>query len=178
MPPFSPLYLSIVLAAMLMSLTVVSTTVFPPLAGSFGVASVRPEVLSAADASNTFKLRDLPEVRAEDGTVTFASVTMKVVVRQKLSKVRRRDIKFLPAEGCRLLEVDSLSGHFGTASLTNENQAAVYISPLAHARRCEDEVVSSKTDFGMSHGPGLGVMHEVLELRCLLRRPELPDVRV
>ncbi len=65
---------------------------------------VRPEVLGRPDASDGLVLRDLPELRVQNGVVTFDKRPTQVVVRPNLSKIKRREVKFLPAEGCRYLK--------------------------------------------------------------------------
>ena len=65
---------------------------------------VRPEVLGKPDGSDGLILKDLPELRVENGAVTFSKFPTPVLVRQGLSKINRPETKFLPAEGCRYLK--------------------------------------------------------------------------
>jgi len=67
------------------------------------LADLRPQVLGDHRGQDGLRLRDLPELRIEDGRVSFEVIPTMVVVRPPLSKVKHRYFTFLPEEGCTYL---------------------------------------------------------------------------
>lgn len=65
---------------------------------------VRPEVLGKPKGTDGLVLRDLPELHVRGKTVTFDAIPTQVIVRYKLSKIHKQELKFLPEEGCRYLK--------------------------------------------------------------------------
>jgi len=67
-------------------------------------ADLRPESIGNHDGSDGLKLRDLPELRIEDGKVIFEKTPTMIVVRSTLSKARHKYFTFLSSEGCTYLK--------------------------------------------------------------------------
>jgi hypothetical protein len=64
----------------------------------------RPEVQGNYLGLDGLKLKDLPELRIEGGTVTFAKIPTLIVVRSELSKARHWYPTFMLEEGCEILK--------------------------------------------------------------------------
>jgi len=67
-------------------------------------AGLRPEVLGNERGTDGLRIEDLPELKIENGQVTFAKSPPMVVVRASLSKIRKRYFTFLASEGCDYLK--------------------------------------------------------------------------
>ncbi len=65
---------------------------------------IRPEVLGKRDGSIGLVLGDFPEMGLKDGVVAFPRFPTLVIVRRRLSKINRQELKFLGAEGCTYLK--------------------------------------------------------------------------
>ncbi len=64
---------------------------------------LRPESLGTHDGSDGLQIRDLPELRIENGKVSFERIPTIIVVRPTLSKGKHKYFTFLPSEGCAYL---------------------------------------------------------------------------
>jgi len=67
-------------------------------------ADLRIGTLGNHDGSDGLTLRDLPELRIEDGEIEFTKIPTMVVVRPGLSKAGHRYFTFLSEEGCTYLK--------------------------------------------------------------------------
>jgi len=67
-------------------------------------ADLRPESIGNHDGTDGLTLRDFPELKIENGQVTFEKIPTMVVVRPTLSKTRNRYFTFLSQEGCDYLK--------------------------------------------------------------------------
>jgi integrase len=67
-------------------------------------AGLRPEVLGSYAGDDGLRLRDLPEIKVENGVVAFAKVPTMIVVPSELSKAGHRYPTFLGEEGCGILK--------------------------------------------------------------------------
>ena len=61
---------------------------------------LRPATLASPDGNDGLKVGDLPEMEVKDGRVAFAKVPSLVVVRKKISKIRKPFLTFIPAQAC------------------------------------------------------------------------------
>jgi hypothetical protein len=68
------------------------------------LADLRPETIRNHNGSDGLRLGDLPEVKGENGQVSFDKVPTVVIVRSSLSKAKHRYFTFLPEEGTRYLQ--------------------------------------------------------------------------
>ena len=64
-------------------------------------AGVRPQVMGLADKSDGLTLSDLPDLVLDGRDTHFSKTPAMVVVRPKLSKIRKRYFTFLAEEGCQ-----------------------------------------------------------------------------
>jgi len=67
-------------------------------------ADLRPESIGNHDGSDGLKLKDLPELRTQDGKVSFDKIPTMIIVRAGLSKTRQKYFTFLINEGCTYLK--------------------------------------------------------------------------
>jgi site-specific recombinase XerD len=67
-------------------------------------ADLRPHTLGNYNGSDGLTLRDFPELRIENGQVSFERVPTMVLVRSILSKARHKYFTFLSEEGCTYLK--------------------------------------------------------------------------
>ena len=67
------------------------------------LADLRPQVLGNHRGTDGLRLKDLPELRIDEGKVTFEKIPTMVIVRSPLSKAKHRYFTFLPGEGCTYL---------------------------------------------------------------------------
>jgi hypothetical protein len=67
-------------------------------------ADLRPQVLGNYDGSDGLRIRDLPELRVENGEAKFEKIPTMIVVRATLSKAKHRYFTFLADEGCTYLK--------------------------------------------------------------------------
>ena len=67
------------------------------------LADLRPQVLGDHRGQDGLRVRDLPELRIEDGRVAFEIIPTMVVVRAPLSKAGHKYFSFLIEEGCTYL---------------------------------------------------------------------------
>ena len=64
-------------------------------------AGVRPQVMGLADKSDGLILSDLPDLVLDGSDTRFSKTPAMVVVRPKLSKIRKKYFTFLAEEGCQ-----------------------------------------------------------------------------
>jgi hypothetical protein len=64
----------------------------------------REEVLGDIEGKNGIRLRDLPEMKIENGKVTFTAIPTRVIVREDLNKSRHQYETFLNDAGCTYLK--------------------------------------------------------------------------
>jgi hypothetical protein len=67
-------------------------------------ADLRPHTLGNHDGSDGLTLRDMPELRVENGKVSFDRLPTMILVRPILSKTRQKYFTFLSEEGCTYLK--------------------------------------------------------------------------
>ncbi|MCP8308884.1 MAG: site-specific integrase [archaeon] len=67
-------------------------------------ADLRPESIGNYDGSDGLRLKDLPELKIENGQVVFEKVPTMITVRSTLSKARHKYFTFLSSEGCTYLK--------------------------------------------------------------------------
>jgi len=67
-------------------------------------ADLRPHTLGNHDGSDGLMLKDLPELKIENGEVLFGRAPTMIVVRPALSKTRHKYFTFLIDEGCTYLK--------------------------------------------------------------------------
>lgn len=67
------------------------------------LADLRPQVLGDYWGQDGLRVRDIPELRIENGKVTFEALPARVNVRASLSKTKQKYFTFLPEEGCTYL---------------------------------------------------------------------------
>jgi len=67
-------------------------------------ADLRPQTVGNHDGTDGLNLGDLPEMRIENGQVTFEKIPTMIAVRSNLSKARHKYFTFLPSEGCTYLK--------------------------------------------------------------------------
>ncbi len=67
-------------------------------------ADLRPQTLGNHNGGDGLTLKDLPEVKIENGEVKFGKTPTIVVVRATLSKSKHRYFTFLSSEGCTYLK--------------------------------------------------------------------------
>jgi hypothetical protein len=66
-------------------------------------AGCREEVLGDIDGENGLRLRDLPEMKIENGKVSFIGIPTRVIVRANLNKARHQYETFLNEQACNYL---------------------------------------------------------------------------
>ncbi len=66
-------------------------------------SGLRPATLGDAQGRDGLKVKDLPEMEIKDGKVTFSKVPTLVVVRKKISKIRKPYDTFAPAQACEYI---------------------------------------------------------------------------
>lgn len=66
---------------------------------------LRPASLATPDGLDGLKVGDLPEMEVKGGKVAFAKVPTLIVVRKKISKIRRPFVTFAPAQACEYLRL-------------------------------------------------------------------------
>jgi hypothetical protein len=67
-------------------------------------AGLRPQSIGNHDGSDGLRIKDLPELKIEGGSVVFEKTPTMIVVRQTLSKARHKYFTFLSSEGCTYLK--------------------------------------------------------------------------
>ena len=67
-------------------------------------ADLRPQTLGNHDGRDGLTLKDLPEVRIENGEVRFEKIPTMIAVRPTLSKAKHKYFTFLSSEGCTYLK--------------------------------------------------------------------------
>jgi hypothetical protein len=67
-------------------------------------ADLRPQTIGNHDGSDGLMLKDLPELKIENGKITFEKIPTMVIVRGTLSKARHKYFTFLSTEGCTYLK--------------------------------------------------------------------------
>lgn len=72
--------------------------------GFIAFAGLRPEVLGNGRGTDGLTVEDLPEMKIENGRVSFTKSPSVVVVRASLSKIKKRYFTFLASEGCDYLQ--------------------------------------------------------------------------
>jgi integrase len=66
-------------------------------------SGLRPATIGSADGTDGLKVGDLPELEVKDGKVAFAKVSTLIIVRKKISKIRKPFITFAPAQTCEYI---------------------------------------------------------------------------
>jgi len=66
-------------------------------------ADLRPETLGNHNGNDGLTIKDLPELKVEEGKVSFEKIPTIVVVRPTLSKARHKYFTFFSGEGCTYL---------------------------------------------------------------------------
>ena len=66
-------------------------------------ADLRPETVGNHDGTDGLRLKDFPELKIQNGKVTFDEIPTMVAVRATLSKTRCKYFTFLGEEGCTYL---------------------------------------------------------------------------
>ena len=69
--------------------------------GLMAFSGIRPQVMGLADKSDGLVLSDLPELVLDGRDTRFSRVPAMVVVRPRLSKIRKKYFTFLGEEGCQ-----------------------------------------------------------------------------
>jgi len=67
------------------------------------LANFRPQVMGDYTGEDGLRLKDIPELKVEDGKVVFEAVPTRVNVRASLSKAKHKYFTFLIEEGCTYL---------------------------------------------------------------------------
>lgn len=67
-------------------------------------AGVRPGVLGNMNGKDGLEIRDFPELEISVGSVKFAKIPTRVIVRPILSKAKHKYMTFLTSEGCDYLK--------------------------------------------------------------------------
>jgi hypothetical protein len=67
-------------------------------------ADLRPQTVGNHNGLDGLMLKDLPEVRIENGEVKFEKIPIMIVVRPTLSKTKHKYFTFLSSEGCTYLK--------------------------------------------------------------------------
>jgi hypothetical protein len=67
-------------------------------------SGLRPQVLGKTDGRDGLEVRDFPEMRIENGEVSFTAKPTIVEVRRELSKAKHKYFSFLGEEGCTYLK--------------------------------------------------------------------------
>ena len=67
-------------------------------------ADLRPKTLGNHDGSDGLTLKDLPELRIDNGEIVFEKVPTMIVARPTISKARHKYFTFLIKEGCTYLK--------------------------------------------------------------------------
>lgn len=98
---------------------------------SFG--GVRPEVLGNFHGADGLRIRDMPEMRVDDGHVAFAKVPAIVVVRSELSKAKHRYFSFLASEGCDYLK-SYIEQRLAAGERLSADSAVVAVAPGARGK--------------------------------------------
>jgi len=98
-------------------------------------ADLRPQTLGNHDGSDGLRIKDLPEMRIEDGEVVFEKIPTMVVVRSTLSKARHKYFTFLSSEGCTYLKEYLESRIRAGEDLTPETPLLGHERPRASTRR-------------------------------------------
>ena len=66
-------------------------------------SGLRPATIGDAQGLDGLKVKDLPEMEVKEGGVTFAKVPSLIMVRKKISKIRRPFDTFAPAQACEYI---------------------------------------------------------------------------
>ncbi len=94
-------------------------------------SGLRPATLAGADGSDGLKVGDFPELEVKDGKVTFVKVPTLVVVRKRISKIRKPFITFAPAQACEYIRQYIEDRARGGEGLTLDS-AVVSVSEYNH----------------------------------------------
>lgn len=74
------------------------------IASLMAFTGIRPEVMGNMRGTDGLRVKDLPDLKIQDGECRFEKVPALVVVRASLSKANHRYFTFLPQEGCDYLK--------------------------------------------------------------------------
>ena len=66
-------------------------------------SGLRPATIGDAQGLDGLKMKDLPELEIKDGKVSFGKVPSLVVVRKKISKIRKPYDSFAPSQTCEYI---------------------------------------------------------------------------
>ncbi len=67
-------------------------------------SGLRPQVLGNYDGNDSLRIKDVVDLEIKGSTVSFKRIPAMVIVREELSKSRKRYFTFLGQEGCRYLK--------------------------------------------------------------------------
>lgn len=73
-------------------------------AALIALADLRPQTIGNHNGGDGLMLKDLPEVRIENGEVRFEKIPTIIAVRATLSKTKHKYFTFLSSEGCTYLK--------------------------------------------------------------------------
>lgn len=93
------------------------------------LADLRPQVLGDYKGADGLMMKDLPELKVEDGKVVFEAIPTRVNVRAPLSKAKHKYFTFLIEEGCTYLAEYLESRVIGGETLTPDTPV------IGHKRR-------------------------------------------
>ncbi len=68
-------------------------------------SGIRPNVIGNRSGSDGLRISDIPELRVENGRITFEEIPVMIKVRRNLSKAGHSYLTFLTREGCHFLEI-------------------------------------------------------------------------
>ena len=103
-------------------------------------ADLRPETIGNYDGTDGLRLKDFPELKIQNGKVTFEKIPTMVVVRSTLSKTRCKYFTFLGEEGCTYLREYLEERIRNGESLTPETPLMGY----ERSKRSGDEFLSTR----------------------------------
>jgi len=92
-------------------------------------ADLRPEALGNYDGSDGLRLKDLPELRIENGQIIFDKIPTMIIVRSNLSKTGHKYFTFLSSEGCTYLK------EYLEERIRSGEELTIEIPLIAHERK-------------------------------------------
>ena len=98
-------------------------------------ADLRPQTLGNHDGSDGLMLKDLPELRIENGDTVFERIPTMIVVRPTISKARHKYFTFLINEGCTYLKEYLEERLRGGERLEPESPLIAHERPRASTRK-------------------------------------------
>ena len=122
-------------------------------------ADLRPHTLGNHNGSDGLMLKDLPEVKIENGEIKFEKIPTMIAVRSGLSKARHKYFTFLPSEGCtylkEYLEERMRAGEKFTheTSLIGHERARASVKPFLPTRKISHLIRQSMRIAGVRKRP-------------------------